>query len=1327
MSSTNPVIEYRIFNDNVKYGTCLTIGHLPEKSVKCENFILQSGSEVIVRFDFTNKSENPTLNVNDTGAKPIYYRGAAVSPSIIAATRTYLFVYNGSQYELVGDVSNIYKDATMTDSGLISAEEKYKLFTVEYNANYYTHPVGTGNRHIPSGGKEGQVLRWADDGFAVWAEDLNTEYSDVTDTESGLMSPEYKKKLDGIENNANKYILPEAGTDLGGVKSGGDVTINNGVIEIKDNSHSHTTSTITDLENVLSNYVKNSEKGSINGIATLGEDGKLLANQIPGSVDEILEFAGIDNFPAIGETGKLYVDTISNKTYRWSGSQYSIVSDSIALGETATTAYRGDFGKVAYDHSQSTGNPHATKYNELKNIPETFTPKAHYHKSNEINSLTNYTKAEEYTSIEKTDSLNKALGKLEKGLELKPDTDTTYEEATTSTAGLMSAEDKLKLDGIDEFANNYTYTLYKATNNELGGIRIGYSENNKNYPVELDENGKAFVNVPWADNNTTYEEATQSTTGLMSISDKKKLDGIDIEANNYKLPTAGEEVLGGIKTGYTQIEKNYPLQLDENNKAFVNVPWIDTNTTYNVATSTVAGLMSAEDRIKLDGIAENANNYTYTLPTAGEALGGIKIGYEENGKNYPIELSDGKAFVNVPWIDTTYGEATTSTSGLLSYEDKTKLDGIAENANNYVLDKATSTALGGIRIGYTQSGKNYPVILNSSNQAYVNVPWTDNDTTYENATTSKAGLMSTDDKSKLDGIATNANNYTLPVTTSDALGGVKIGYTQSGKNYPVQLDSNNKAFVNVPWTDNDTYLSARTDDVSQVAVGVSNGTTLLYGEIADRQLNAVDTSNSTADLAVNDSIKLALKKLQNKIAEVNSIAAAGMRLKGEVSAPITTSAKIGDTYKATAKFTIAAANSSTGSSVVVNIGDTIVASAETPLWFVIPSGDEILNVATSETLGGVKIGYTQSGKNYPVQIDSNNKAYVNVPWTDNNTIYSEATTSISGLMSASDKSKLNGIAPNANNYTLPVTTSDILGGVKIGYSQNDKNYPVQLDSNNKAYVNVPWTDNNTIYSEATTSASGLMSASDKSKLNGISANANNYILPTSTADALGGVKIGYSQNGKNYPVQLDANSKAFVNVPWADNNTTYHEATTTTSGLMSASDKSKLNGIAANANNYSLPTSTADVLGGIKIGYTQSGKNYPVVLDSNGKAYVNVPWEDTNTTYTLSSFGITATAAQLNYTSGVTSNIQTQLNAKQAKHVTRIVTLSSSSWSNKSQTVSVSGVTTSNTIIVGPDPAYVDAYGNAGIVCTAQASNSLTFTCNIVPTTNITVNVIILN
>lgn len=80
------------------------------------------------------------------------------------------------------------------------------------------------------------------------------------------------------------------------------------------------------------------------------------------------------------------------------------------------------------------------------------------------------------------------------------------------------------------------------------------------------------------------------------------------------------------------------------------------------------------------------------------------------------------------------------------------------------------------------------------------------------------------------------------------------------------------------------------------------------------------------------------------------------------------------------------------------------------------------------------------------------------------------------------------------------------------------------------------------------------------------------------------------------------------------------EASSASDGLMSTGDKKKLDGIAYNANNYSLPTASSTTKGGITLGYSQSGKTYPVALDSTGKAYVNVPWTDTNTTYDLSPY-----------------------------------------------------------------------------------------------------------
>lgn len=91
--------------------------------------------------------------------------------------------------------------------------------------------------------------------------------------------------------------------------------------------------------------------------------------------------------------------------------------------------------------------------------------------------------------------------------------------------------------------------------------------------------------------NTTYAAATQSSNGLLSAADKKKLDGVTAGANAYSLPAASASARGGVKIGYTANGKNYPVQLS-NEQMYVNVPWTDTNTTYSnmgAATASAAG------------------------------------------------------------------------------------------------------------------------------------------------------------------------------------------------------------------------------------------------------------------------------------------------------------------------------------------------------------------------------------------------------------------------------------------------------------------------------------------------------------------------------------------------------------------------------------------------------------------------------------------------------------------------------------------------------------------------------------------------------------------
>lgn len=244
--------------------------------------------------------------------------------------------------------------------------------------------------------------------------------------------------------------------------------------------------------------------------------------------------------------------------------------------------------------------------------------------------------------------------------------------------------------------------------------------------------------------------------------------------------------------------------------------------------------------------------------------------------------------------------------------------------------------------------------------------------------------------------------------------------------------------------------------------------------------------------------------------------------------------------------------------------------------------------ASSSALGGIKIGYSDNGRNYAVELDSSGKAYVNVPWTDTNTTYNVATTSANGLMSSSDKSKLNGIQAGADAVSFSrslssgtkigtiningvntdiyaptvgepveygVATSATLGLVRIGYPERGKNYPVELNSSNQMYVNVPWTDNNTTYSAGA----------------GLSLSGTVFSLGKATPTTLGGVKVSsteistvstvaattFGSQNRIYPVQLaypsgsagtDGNKVLSVYVPWE--NTTYSVVSTSKNGLV---------------------------------------------------------------------------------------------------------------------------------------------------------------------------------
>ena len=122
-------------------------------------------------------------------------------------------------------------------------------------------------------------------------------------------------------------------------------------------SHEHAASAITSGTLSLDRLPSITD-AKITSISASKITGTIPQANLPSYVDDVLEYSSKSLFPKTGEARKIYVDTATNLTYRWGGSSYVEISPSLALGETSSTAYRGDRGKIAYDHSQATGNPH---------------------------------------------------------------------------------------------------------------------------------------------------------------------------------------------------------------------------------------------------------------------------------------------------------------------------------------------------------------------------------------------------------------------------------------------------------------------------------------------------------------------------------------------------------------------------------------------------------------------------------------------------------------------------------------------------------------------------------------------------------------------------------------------------------------------------------------------------------------------------------------------------------------------------------------------------------------------------------------------------------
>ena len=208
----------------------------------------------------------------------------------------------------------------------------------------------------------------------------------VLDATTASFTAELLEKLNGVATGANKTTVDDklSSTSVNPVQNkvvnsalGGKVPTSR-----KVNGKALTGDITLSADDVKA--IPASQKGVANGVASLDANGHIPTSMLPSSVDEILEGYISDDAVTFykdsakssaytAESSKISVDLASEKIYRWSGSKYTVISETIAIGETSTTAYRGDRGKVAYDHSQSAHAPSNAEKNIIVGIQKNGT------------------------------------------------------------------------------------------------------------------------------------------------------------------------------------------------------------------------------------------------------------------------------------------------------------------------------------------------------------------------------------------------------------------------------------------------------------------------------------------------------------------------------------------------------------------------------------------------------------------------------------------------------------------------------------------------------------------------------------------------------------------------------------------------------------------------------------------------------------------------------------------------------------------------------------------------------------------------------------------
>lgn len=570
--------------------------------IESPDFIKEEGTDNISQVVFDTITVDGSLN----------YSKEQYTTTVIKTTGdgTKVLTDNG-QYVYIGNLAltNIkFKDGTNTST--------YDLVTNGITFRQNSTPCVSWNT-IKSGNNIYMDIRIANatasmDGLMSKEDyvELNTtipgQIEDLKEADSNL-----NNRIDDLDDKIDKEIADrEAEIDrienkFDGVTDELEAALQK---EIEDRKAGDTT-----ITNSLNAFI--STKGQPSGLAELDSTGKVPAAQLPSYVDDVLEFSTKAQFPQIGETGKIYVAKDTNLTYRWTGTQYLEISQSLALGETPSTAYPGDKGKANRD--------------ALNSIPTKLT-----------SYLTPTTSTGELVKINykyaAKDGLN--YGPLQ-------DDNIDIPSATTTNAGAMSAIDKGRLDNLyDEFGSienpgdkldslpNNLVTGLDATSRNANTVTINYKQS------DLSAASNSYANP--ITKSQTIPAATQSAAGVMTATDKQNLDvNIPNRITNLdnRVTTEVENLTELIENSSSEITNDLNVEIqarkDGDNQLQTNInnlqSTMNTELAKKVGKVTVAGSGNAVTTASISGdtltLTKGAtyNNYVHPAGSAPSKASGF--------------------------------------------------------------------------------------------------------------------------------------------------------------------------------------------------------------------------------------------------------------------------------------------------------------------------------------------------------------------------------------------------------------------------------------------------------------------------------------------------------------------------------------------------------------------------------------------------------------------------------------------------------------------------------------------------------------------------------